>query len=566
MKKITPITSSNLSAYAKKEWKILLLVTVSGLLFDGLMWSGSVLMGNLVDAVASRQTQAVIIKAAAVYISVILFLQLMRIIKRYSVRIFANRMSATMRLMIYNSILHASPSEIQKKKTGDWMSRAVSDVDIAVEGVRKVITEVFDTGVLMTGYFVTMLIYDPKVAILSCLGIPVAMFAAQRMKKTVSDQNRKARRQASRVTDDTYEQASHMLLYRINGISTTQNSSYSEQLQILEKEQARSDMLDTSLQPVYNAIAMLGAVAVFVLGASNVYTSVWTIGRFSAFLSMFIAFATKASKAAKLFNTYQKANVSWKRIEGTMQEYLPFENACACCHSAESLTVRDLSFTYPETSQKQIDGFNLQAHAGEIIGVTGPVACGKSTLAAALLCSEGSNGTILIDEEPAQPCAICYMGHDSMLLNDTIENNIRLSDTGDVNEAIDDVDFRQDLLNMDKGLQTEAGSAGIRLSGGQQQRVALARTLYHKTGVMILDDPFASLDKKTEKNIYENLRRHYSDQIIILISHRLNIFPKLDKVILMKDGSTFITGTHEQLMKDPQYSRLFKLQEEGSNE
>lgn len=249
-----------------------------------------------------------------------------------------------------------------------------------------------------------------------------------------------------------------------------------------------------------------------------------------------------------------------------MQEYLPFENACACCHSAESLTVRDLSFTYPETSQKQIDGFNLQAHAGEIIGVTGPVACGKSTLAAALLCSEGSNGTILIDEEPAQPCAICYMGHDSMLLNDTIENNIRLSDTGDVNEAIDDVDFRQDLLNMDKELQTEAGSAGIRLSGGQQQRVALARTLYHKTGVMILDDPFASLDKKTEKNIYENLRRHYSDQIIILISHRLNIFPKLDKVILMKDGSTFITGTHEQLMKDPQYSRLFKLQEEGSNE
>lgn len=565
MKKVTPIASSKLSAYAKKEWKILLLVTVSGLLFDGLMWSGSVLMGNLVDAVASMQTQVLVIRAAAIYISVILFLQLMRIIKRYSVRIFANRMSATMRLMIYNSILHASPLEIQKKKTGDWMSRAVSDVDIAVEGVRKVITEIFDTGVLMTGYFVTMLFYDPMVAVLSCLGIPVAMFAAQRMKKTVSDQNRKARRQAAVVTDDTYEQASHMLLYRINGISTHQNSNYSKQLQILEKEQARSDMLDTSLQPVYNAIAMLGAIAVFTLGAANVYNSVWTIGRFSAFLSMFIAFATKASKAAKLFNTYQKANVSWKRIEGTMQEYLPFENACGCISTAKSLCVRDLSFTYPGTQQKQIEGFSLDAHAGEIIGITGPVACGKSTLAAALMSNEGSKGSILIDGEPAQPCAICYMGHDSMLLNDTIENNIRLSDTGDVNPVVDDVDFRQDLAAMDKGLQTDAGSAGIRLSGGQQQRVALARTLYHKTGVMILDDPFASLDKNTEKNVYDNLRRHYSDQIIILISHRLNIFPLLDRVILMKDGNTFVSGTHEQLMSDPQYSRLFTLQEENSN-
>ena len=106
------------------------------------------------------------------------------------------------------------------------------------------------------------------------------------------------------------------------------------------------------------------------------------------------------------------------------------------------------------------------------------------------------------------------------------------------------------------------GSGGVRLSGGQAQRLALARTLCHKRPVMILDDPFSALDKATEKQVFDNLRAAAADSIVLLISHRLYLFPRFDQVIWLSDGQAQI-GSHETLMeKNADYRRLYREQEE----
>lgn len=100
---------------------------------------------------------------------------------------------------------------------------------------------------------------------------------------------------------------------------------------------------------------------------------------------------------------------------------------------------------------------------------------------------------------------------------------------------------------MEQGADTIIGSGGVRLSGGQAQRIALARTLCHKKPVLILDDPFSALDKNTEEQIYNNLRKMTEGSIVIILSHRLYMFPKLDKVIWLDEGSVRV-GTHDELM------------------
>jgi len=100
---------------------------------------------------------------------------------------------------------------------------------------------------------------------------------------------------------------------------------------------------------------------------------------------------------------------------------------------------------------------------------------------------------------------------------------------------------------MEQGADTIIGSGGVRLSGGQAQRIALARTLCHKKPVFILDDPFSALDKNTEEQIYNNLRKMTEGSIVIILSHRLYMFPKLDKVIWLDEGSVRV-GTHDELM------------------
>ena len=117
---------------------------------------------------------------------------------------------------------------------------------------------------------------------------------------------------------------------------------------------------------------------------------------------------------------------------------------------------------------------------------------------------------------------------------------------------------------MEAGVNTMVGTGGVRLSGGQAQRLALARTICHERPVMILDDPFSALDKDTEKQVYDNLRSMSGNKIVFLISHRLYMFPKLDKIIWLENGRAEI-GTHEELMRRvPEYAKLYNDQKGGS--
>ena len=142
---------------------------------------------------------------------------------------------------------------------------------------------------------------------------------------------------------------------------------------------------------------------------------------------------------------------------------------------------------------------------------------------------------------------ISYLGHDPELFDDSIKNNILLGDNKDVNEYLKAVCIDKEVEAMEQGADTIIGSGGVRLSGGQAQRIALARTLCHKKPVLILDDPFSALDKNTEEQIYNNLRKMTEGSIVIILSHRLYMFPKLDKVIWLDEGSVRV-GTHDELM------------------
>ena len=114
---------------------------------------------------------------------------------------------------------------------------------------------------------------------------------------------------------------------------------------------------------------------------------------------------------------------------------------------------------------------------------------------------------------------------------------------------------------MPEGKGTKVGSMGIRLSGGQQARVALARSLYGKSPILILDDPFAAVDKRTEGEIVRSLKEEYRDSLIILISHRLNIFRETDRVILFDKERNAQYGTHEEFMeKSETYRAIYTIQ------
>jgi ABC-type multidrug transport system fused ATPase/permease subunit len=568
--KIEPMEQSDrLVNYWKKEKAVVASIVIFGLSFNIGMILGPIYQGKLIDSIVAGEPLTRTAILAGAFVGLIALIQVLRYFKRFYIRRFANGTSATMRLMIYNNIMNKPTAELEKESAGNLMTRVVADVDLCVEGMRKFTTELFDTGVLMASYLVSLLVYDVPITLLSVAFIPVAMFLAEKLKTVIYKYTVEWRKKSSEVASLTYETIDNAMLYRIRGLERDNIERYEKELDDLRIKAVKANVLENSMQPIYNVIAMAGVLFVIGLGGKKVIEGGWTVGNFSTYITIFIAMAFKASKASKLFNSVQKSQISWKRIKPYLGEYRKkAEPKNTRPEKETTLEVDGLSFGFDSARAPIVSNIHFSAKGGEIIGITGPIASGKSSLALALTGlypyagSVRVNGEELRDiDESRRNGLISYMGHRPELLSDTIHDNIALGANHDTGAVLRDVCFDEDLSTMNEGTETLVGNGGVRLSGGQQARIALARALAQKKDIIILDDPFSAVDMATEEQIIENLRNDYRNSVVVIVSHRLSIFDKIDGIILLDRNGVADYGTHDELMcRSPVYAEIRELQ------
>lgn len=557
--------SKKVGSYWLKEIKITIGIIIFGLIFNILIVEIPIQLGVMIDALINQEPFEIMIKAVIFYILIVVIVQFSRFLKRYFVRLFANRTNKTMQMITYNNVINKPILEFEKENTGDLMTRILGDVEITVEGMRKLTTEVFDTGVIMLSYIFALFSYDVTITLLSCIAVPFAMLLAELLKTVIYKYSRAYRKKVSVITDKTYEMIEHAILLRTHGVLDKNIDEYNVELDDLEKKAVKANMLEQGMVPIYVVIASLGIICVIYFGGMKVIDSIWSIGDFTAYLGLFTAFTIKASKSAKLFNSVQKAKISWQRILPYLEPIKHKDETNNIVFSG-NISVNNLSFIYPGSKREVISNISFSANKGEIIGISGPIACGKSTFGLSLVGLYDYIGSIKINDKELREYSeyersqmISYLGHNPSLLSDTIYNNITLGRSQDISQVLKDVCFETDLLNMPLKEQTLIGSNGMKMSGGQQARIALARALLMKNEIIILDDPFSAVDMKTETEIIRNIRKNYKDSIIFIISHRLNIFPLADKIIMFDHG--IIYGSHQDMLtKSELYRQIYQLQ------
>ncbi len=563
-----------IGSYFRLEWLPLLFVTLSGLVYNvGLLagpWYEGRLAQCLADILGGNASAANMAALVLGYILVMLLVQTARFIKRFYVRRFANNINHRMKVILYANLVRQSRASLEKEGAGELMTKAISDVDDCVEGMRKFTTEIFDTGVALVGYMVMLLVYDWRLALLSLLFTPVSYVCAARMKKPVQRAGAAYKKAAGALSAATLDRAQNAVTYRIHGCEDARAERYEDTLKNYETTAVRSNVWQSALPPLYLAVSNAGVLFILWLGAKNVLGTgwnTWDVAAFTTFLSCFTKLTVKSSKAAKLFNSVQKAEVSWKRIKPLMKE--PEELPELDIPVSETVTLKDLSFAYGD--EPVFSGLSITARPGDIIGVTGPVACGKSTFGRVFLCEAPYGGSAKFGPKefsaltPRQIAAtVGYLGHDPELSADTVRNNVLCGSEQDATPYLAAVALKDEVLAMENGPDTVIGSGGTRLSGGQAQRLALARTLAHPRPVLILDDPFSALDRKTEDTVFANLQEYAKNKTVFLISHRLYHFPQMRQVIFMENGKTAV-GTHAELMASvPVYRQLYESQTGGT--
>ena len=223
------------------------------------------------------------------------------------------------------------------------------------------------------------------------------------------------------------------------------------------------------------------------------------------------------------------------------------------------LRLDEVTFRYPTREEPALRDVSFADRAGESFGIVGPTGSGKSTLLDVILgMLEPESGTVSLDGMPlgerrdAWQRSIGYVPQDVYLVDDTLRANVALGWYGDeidderVREAIRLAGLDDVVAGLPDGLDTIVGERGVRLSGGQRQRVGLARALYTRPSVLVLDEATSNLDQATEHRIVETLAALRGGVTMIVVTHRQASVRHCDRLLYLEGGRVRALGTFDE--------------------
>ena len=296
-----------------------------------------------------------------------------------------------------------------------------------------------------------------------------------------------------------------------------------------------------------DAIQAIATLSIFLTAATRIAPAVLRIQTGLIAIKSNVGGANKTIEIIKSFNNENLPNT----VDALEIEHVDFQ---------ASISLSNVSFTYPGALIKAIDCANLEVRPGEIIAFVGPSGAGKSTLVDLTLgILEPSYGDVKIsqlspiDAIKRWPGAISYVPQDIQVIDGTLKNNIAMgypeSEQHDelVYEALKIAQLGSFLREGNADLNMDVGERGNKLSGGQRQRLGIARALFTKPKLIVLDEATSALDGQTEFDISEAIFSLRGKVTILLIAHRLSTVKHADKIVYMEQGKILAIGKFNEV-------------------
>lgn len=258
----------------------------------------------------------------------------------------------------------------------------------------------------------------------------------------------------------------------------------------------------------------------------------------------------------------------------TSHEVVDNEHAAKLAVPHGAVEFHNVQFSYVGSAHLTLRDFNLKIGNGERVGIVGPSGGGKSTILKLLVRLHDVNeGDVLIDNQNIALVTqsslhrnVAYVPQDPILFHRTLMENIRYArpDASD-DEVIKAAKFahcHEFISDFPAGYMTLVGERGVKLSGGERQRVAIARAILMNAPILVLDEATSSLDSESETYIQDSLSKLFVDRTVIAVAHRLSTIRKMDRIVVVKDGTIVEEGSHDLLLKieNGLYRRLWNLQ------
>ena len=597
----------NLRPYFRQVAGELFLGSLAGIVMNTAVVLPAILLGRALDkALAVGRGEATpdeMTVAVLLLVGGTLLTEGPRILKRWWLITANQRIRANLRADALRGALARPLADLHRTSIGEQLARIVGDVEVLGVGVRECTIEIWDTVLFSCSFVVAMLVIDSRLSLIALAPVPFAMLIAHASGRWVSARTMRAREANAALTASIQELLSGFRVLRFFGRSAAATGVVRNFADEFARRNLDAARLRLGLPPVYSTLMMAGVVFVVWEGGSQVIAGAMTLGVFVAYLALFVRFAERAFRIPQLVNSIQSGGAAYARLEpllapaldaGQEARFSSFDSKHIAGIGLESRPARretsgpvrvllnEVTFRYPGAVRPALVNLTLDVPAGSLIAVTGPVGAGKSALARAVTgiypIDSGRVSLFAIDGAPIDcgPGVIGYLPQHPYLFSGSIRDNVSMAVDDPAPEliarAVRIAAIDSDVAMFPDGLDTQIGELGVRISGGQQQRVGLARAIAayapDPPAVLVLDDPFSSIDVETEMRIVSALRDAFGAHqpvekrvTILLCSQRLAAFPYADRVVVLEHGRIEEEGAHRELLeREGLYARIFRAQ------
>jgi ATP-binding cassette subfamily C protein CydC len=501
---------------------------------------------------------------------------LFRYLERLASHDVAFRVLADVRVAIYARLERLAPAGLAAFRSGDLLSRLISDVDatqdLFIRGIGPPLTAALVGAGAVTACLLILVPAGGVVAAgLLAAGIVVPALAAAAARRSGRRTGR-ARGDLTAAVTDLLAGAADLHAFGAEQIAIAHADAADEELTGLARRSAAAAGLGVSAMAAVSGLTLWAVLllAVAAVGSGSLTRVPLAVITLTA-LACFEAVTALPAAAIQLGQARSCAG----RIGAVLDSPDPVSDPAAprpVPAGPVHVRLTGARLRYQPGGPLALDGIDLDLPPGRRIALVGPNGAGKSTAAAVLLrFCELDGGTATIDGVSLADFAsddlraiIGGCPQDPHIFDASIADNLRLARPDATDQQLDEAAARARLLgwiqSLPRGWQTPAGTRGAAMSGGQRQRLALARALLAGPAVLILDEPAAHLDQHDRRALTSDLLAATAGQATLLITHDLDGLDQVDEIVVLDRGRVAERGTHEQLLAAAgQYRQMWDL-------
>jgi len=447
--------------------------------------------------------------------------------------------------------------------TGDVLFTIIDDVRNIQTTLSSLILSLLNDVFVVLGIIIMLSLLNFKLTVVSLLIIPLIMYSIKKFSPLIQKHFKDVQESEGLLNNFFLQCFRNIRAIKSYETFSFENKKLSAINHLIYNSNKNSTFFSSINGSIVTFFIAIGPILVLIIGGKSVFTGALTLGSLIAFIQYINRLYSPAINIMRTYNQINKALISMQRV----LPYLPSENADNVVStpttvklaaesqiSFDKLIFSNVSLTIKE--EKILSDLNIEFKKGHIYGIIGPSGSGKSSIVN-LICGflTPSAGIIKIGDSISITQIknwTSYLGlieKENQLFSDTIISNLKYG-SADVSQeqvarAVEHAMFKEVLESSVTGYDAVINDTGSTLSDGQKQRISIARALVKAPPIIIFDEATSSLDPILESSIVNNLKKHYKNAIIIIVTHRISSLQAFDFIYAIEKGTLIKKGPPE---------------------